>query len=83
MFTPIHIQPHQHEVQLSAVALSTAAESGEVARGLGYLPARALQPPVEVIVAGWRRFLDPGPCRPSPKPSAASQPLPRPPRAVA
>lgn len=70
---PIHSSVNPNEVQLSATSLSTAAESGAVARDLGYLPARQTTPQAGVVL-GWRRFLDTtqpsGPSHPIVAPSA-------------
>lgn len=70
---PIHSPSHPRESQLSATSLSAAAESGAVARGLGYLPARQTCPGAGVLM-GWRRFCDTtqpsGPSRPIVAPSA-------------
>lgn len=46
---PIHIRSHPDERQLSVMSLSAAAESGAVARDLGYLPARQLTPPARRV----------------------------------
>lgn len=80
---PIHIPVHTHEIQLSTTSMTVAAESGEVGRDLGYLPARTLQPPVAMIGSGWSRFLDAGPGQRQPQASTASRPYPRPPRSAA
>ncbi len=45
MHRPIHVPMHPFELQLSATKLSSAAESGTVARDLGFLPERELTPP--------------------------------------
>jgi hypothetical protein len=45
------------EIPLSTIALSTAAESGDLSRDLGLIPARSHQPPAGLLL-GWRRFLD-------------------------
>jgi hypothetical protein len=42
---------HSHEQQLSTTKLSAAAESGEVARDLGFLPPRLLTPPSRARVS--------------------------------
>jgi hypothetical protein len=42
---PIHIPCSPREQQLSATALSAAAESGAVARDLGFIPARQTTAP--------------------------------------
>lgn len=72
---PIHAPSHPREVQLSTTTLSTAAESGAVARDLGYLPSRQATPPQAGTLQGWRRFLDSaqpsGPSRPIVAPSAS------------
>ncbi len=69
----IYTPSHHHEVQLSAQPLTAAAESGAVARDLGYLPARQTTPP-QGLLLGWRRFLDTtqtsGPSRSTTAPSA-------------
>ena len=81
--SPIRNPHHPVEVQLSTTAISAAAETGEVGRRHGILPDRDHQPPAGLLL-GWRRFLDHGPGRPAPKPSAASRPAPRtPPRSAA
>jgi hypothetical protein len=73
MSRPIHVSHHDREVQLSAQPLTAAAESGAVARDLGYLPARQTTPPQDLLL-GWRRFLDTtqtsGPSRSIDPPSA-------------
>jgi len=68
MHRPIRIPSHPREVQLSATTLTTAAESGAVARDLGYLPARQTTPGAGAL-QGWRRFLD------TPQPSGPSRPI--------
>lgn len=69
MSRPIHAPSHPREVQLSATSLSTAAESGAVARDLGYLPSRQTTPPQTGTLQGWRRFCD------TPQPSGPSRPI--------
>ena len=67
---PIHLQSNQHEQQLSATALTPAAEAGYFDRRQHQLP-RDWPSPIT-------RFLDSGPSRhPAPKPSAGSRPTPR------
>ena len=41
-----HISAHSREIPLSSVTLSAAAESGAVARDLGFIPARQTTAPV-------------------------------------
>jgi len=65
---PIRSLIRPREEQLSAVALTSAAESGSVARDLGYLPSRQTTPP-QGLPLGWRRFCD------SPQPSGPSRPI--------
>ena len=74
---PIYFKSNQHEQQLSASALSAAAEAGYFDRRQHQVP-RDWPSPIT-------RFLDHGPSRhPAPKPSASSRPAPRtPPRSAA
>lgn len=73
MSRPIHIPHHDCEVQLSAHPLTVAAESGTVARSIGFLPNRQTTPP-QGLLLGWRRFCDTaqpsGPSHPIVAPSA-------------
>jgi hypothetical protein len=69
MYRPIHIPSHPREVQLSATTLTTAAESGAVARDLGFMPSRQTTPPQAGTLQGWRRVLD------TPQPSGPSRPI--------
>jgi hypothetical protein len=50
---PIHAPVYDGEVQLSAISLSTEAESGAVGRDLGVLPARSHQPPHFRTLPSW------------------------------
>ena len=86
MSRPIHISHHDREVQLSAITLSPAAESGVVARGIGFMSSRQTTPPQAGTLQGWRRFLDTtqpsGPSRQIVAPSARRA-APRPQRPAA
>ena len=50
---PNHTPTNPHERQLSAIRLSTAAESGEVGRDLEFLPLRQVMPPQETSIQPW------------------------------
>ena len=65
---------HLREQSFSTTRLSTAAESGVVAGS--YFSKRQHQVPRDWPSAV-SRFLDRGPARPAPKPSAASRPIPK------
>jgi hypothetical protein len=58
------------EVPLSSVVLSPAAESGAIARNIGFLPARTHQSPREANPPPWSvRFVHPPLPRNTPYPS--------------